>query len=338
MKKVIAILLAMVLCLGLFAGCGPKESDGKTIDTLVVGFVPSREADEIVTATEPLKEMLKAELAKSGYTVNNVEITVGTSFEAVGEGLDAGTIDIGLIPGSTYVLYDDGAEVVLTATRDALSKDSTEAKDWNDGLPTLPMTTDAVGYRSLIIAGPSEVGQALAAKVNAGESLTWDDINSAKWGVSSSTSPAGYVYPTIWLQENFDKKITDLNTAVQTGNYSDSFGRLAAGQLDVIVCYADARRDNATKWTTDFGRTTDIFVETNVIGVTPHIYNDTISISRNAETYSAEFKKAVQDAFINIASTEAGKEVISIYQHKGYVVAVDSDYDNERKAQELMKN
>ena len=336
MRKVIAILLAVVLCLGLFAGCGPKAGDSKTIENLVVGFVPSREMEDIVAATDPLKDMLKVELAKSGYTVNNVEIQVGTSFEMVGEGLDAGTIDIGLIPGSTYVMYDDGADVALTCTRDALSKDSENPKDWNDGKATEPTTEIAIGYRSLIIAGPSEVGQALAKKVNAGEALTWDDINSAKWGVSSSTSPAGYVYPTIWLQENFDKKITDLKTAVQTGNYSDSFGRLAAGQLDVIVCYADARRDNAAKWTTDFGRTKDIFAETNVIGVTPHIYNDTVSVSRNADTYSDEFKKAVQDAFINIASTEAGKEVISIYQHKGYVVAVDSDYDNERKAQELL--
>ena len=68
--------------------------------------------------------------------VGEVEITVGTTYEAVGEGLEAGTIDVGLIPGGTYVLYDDGAEVILTATRNGLSKDSDNAKDWNDGQPT----------------------------------------------------------------------------------------------------------------------------------------------------------------------------------------------------------
>ena len=33
------------------------------------------------------------------------------------------------IPGGTYVLYDDGCDVLLTATRDGLSIDSDSAKD-----------------------------------------------------------------------------------------------------------------------------------------------------------------------------------------------------------------
>ena len=52
---------------------------------------------------DSLKAMLKEELAKEGYEVGEVEITVGTTYEAVGEGLEAGTIDVGLIPGGTYV-------------------------------------------------------------------------------------------------------------------------------------------------------------------------------------------------------------------------------------------
>ncbi|MFR6411357.1 MAG: hypothetical protein ACLUNX_04425 [Angelakisella sp.] len=44
--------------------------------------------------------MLKDELAKEGYEVGEVEITVGTTYEAVGEGLEAGTIDVGLIPAA----------------------------------------------------------------------------------------------------------------------------------------------------------------------------------------------------------------------------------------------
>ena len=106
--------------------------------------------------------MLKDELAKQGYEVGDVEITVGTTYEAVGEGLEAGTIDVGLIPGGTYVLYDDGAEVILTATRDGLSKDSDNAKDWNDGQPTEASDKQAVSYRALFIAGPSDKGQELA--------------------------------------------------------------------------------------------------------------------------------------------------------------------------------
>ena len=60
---------------------------------------------------------------------------------AVGEALAAGTADVGLIPGGTYVLYEDGCDVLLTATRDGLSIDSDNAKDWNDNAPpSLPLS------------------------------------------------------------------------------------------------------------------------------------------------------------------------------------------------------
>ena len=146
-KKALSLLLTGVMCVGLLAGCGgqnteeqqgsgstpdasdTQETGNKTIDTLRIAFVPSREPDEIITATEPLKQMLTDELAKLGYDVGEVDITVGTSYEAVGEALSAGTADVGLIPGGTYVLYDDGCDVLLTATRDGLSIDSDSAKD-----------------------------------------------------------------------------------------------------------------------------------------------------------------------------------------------------------------
>ena len=340
-----ALLLALVMALGLLAGCGDKadgdnagDTDGaKKIETLKVAFVPSREPEEIITVTEPLKQMLKDELAKQGYEVGDVEITVGTTYEAVGEGLEAGTIDVGLIPGGTYVLYDDGAEVILTATRDGLSKDSDNAKDWNDGQPTEASDRQAVSYRALFIAGPSEKGQALAAKVNAGEDLTWEDVSGVNWSVMGSSSPAGYIYPSLWLQEQFDKNITELPHAVQSDSYGSAFARLASGQIDVLCTYADARRDYADKWTSEYAMTNSIWEDTAVIGVTPAIYNDTISVSKSSPIMDDDFKAALSQAFINIGDTEEGKAVISIYSHQGYQPAQASDYDSERAAQKMIQ-
>lgn len=341
MKKVIALLLAAVMALGLLAACGNGNAQNaggsKKIETLRVAFVPSREPSEIITATEPLKQMLKDELTALGWEIGDVEITVGTTYEAVGEGLVAGTIDVGLIPGGTYVLYDDGAEVILTATRDGLSKDSDEAKDWNDGAPTETSDKQAVSYRALMIAGPSDKGQALIAKVNSGEALTWEDVNSANWSVMGTSSPAGYIYPALWLQDHFGKGISDLSSAVQADSYASAFARLASGQVDVLVTYADARRDYAERWNSEFGRTASIWEETGVIGVTAPIYNDTISVSKNSDIMSDELIAALQDAFINIGNTDAGKEVIAIYSHNGYQKANPADYDNERAAQKLIQ-
>lgn len=310
----------------------------KEIKELKVSFVPSKDPEQIITATDPLKDLLKAQLETEGYKVENVTIDVGTTYEAVGEALTAGTTDIGFIPGGTYALYDDGADVILTATRAGLSNDSDAPKDWNDNKPTDPTDQQATYYRSLVIAGPTEKGKALSEKVNAGEALTWEDLDGANWAVMSTSSSAGYIYPTLWLQNNYNKSITDLSHVVTSDSYGSSFARLAAGQVDILVAYADARRDYVEKWTTELGRTASIWDETNVIGVTQGIYNDTISVSKKSDLMDDAFKSALQKAFIAIAQTDKGKEVIAVYSHEGYQEAKSEDYDNERKAQEIIKS
>ena len=90
MKRLTATLLAAAMCMGTFAGCGSNTEEttdnsnagaaaGETaaattesqtasaenvhLDALNVYFVPSRDPEEIVTATEPLSDLLKNELA-----------------------------------------------------------------------------------------------------------------------------------------------------------------------------------------------------------------------------------------------------------------------------------
>lgn len=126
--------------------------------------MPSRDPQEIITATEPLKDLLKTELASLGYDVDKIDITVGTNYEAVGEALSAGTTDIGFIPGGTYVLYDDGAEVILTATRAGLNNDSDNPADWNQNEPTEATAAQAISYRGILIAGPSAKVKSLQRK------------------------------------------------------------------------------------------------------------------------------------------------------------------------------
>ncbi|WP_026478442.1 phosphate/phosphite/phosphonate ABC transporter substrate-binding protein [Alkaliphilus transvaalensis] len=346
MKKMLILAMSILLVVSLLAGCGSsnntsgeKDEDGIiNHETLVVYFVPSREPSEIIAATGPLKDLLQDALLEEGYNFDDIIIEVGTSYEAVGEALGAGTAHVGFIPGGTYVLYDDSAEVILTATRAGLNKDSEKAIDWNDGQPTQGTTDQVTYYRSILVAGPSEKGQAISAKVNNGEEITLEDLDALNWGVRSSSSSAGYIYPSIWLQQNYGAALTDLSNIVQTDSYGSTMARLASGQIDVGVIFADARRDYENNWVTEYGRTESIWDETNVIAVTPGIYNDTISVSKSADIMDADLIKALQNAFINIAATEEGKEVIAIYSHEGYKPAKSSDYDNEREAQRILRS
>ena len=344
-KKISALLLSLALCTGLLAGCGagetaeaPSDTDVQQVDSLKIAFSPYADADLISESTEPLEELLKAKLLEKGYDVGEIDMTVGTSYTAVGEALSAGSADLGFISGGNYVLFSDDCDVLLTALRYAINKDSENPADWNDG--TIEENTEDMStyYRCILLAGPSEKGQELLSKVNAGEELTWDDLNSATWAVLNPTSASGYIYPSLWLQENFEKNITDLPHAVQSDSYGSAFARLASGQVDIVCTYADARRDYEDEWTGEYGMTNSIWDDTAVVGVTPAIYNDTISVSKTSPIMDDDFKAALSEAFINIGNTEEGKEVIAIYSHNGYLPAKSSDYDSERAAQEMIQS
>ncbi len=339
MKKLLLVLTVFMFVFTL-ASCQREEK------TLTVMFVPSRDSQKILDATEPLKRMLKEELSAAGYDFDEIVIEVGTSYEAAGEAMNAGTADIGFLPGGTYVLYaeDGNINVALTATRAGLSKDYPDAVDWNDDMATEGDSESQVTYyRGLIIAGTSAKARAISTKVNNEETITWEDMNDLQWCVRSASSSSGYIYPTLWLMENFDgKKITDLDNVTTTGGYGESMAALASGNCDVATFYADARRTYEDTWVGDstdadnpgYDREDTIWAETDVIGVTDKIYNDTISVS--TITVDQDLLEAIQQAFINIAATDDGALVLAIYSHEGYVEALDADYDTERDAQEAL--
>ena len=171
MKKIVSLLLALAMVLG----CAAAMADNIKMDKLTFQFVPSKDADVSITGTANLPELIIAEMAKLGYDIGEVDISVGTSYEATGEAMSAGTIDVGWLPGGTYAIYsaDKEVDVILTATRAGLSNDSTDPWTWNgDENKTLPTDQQVTFYRALIYATPSEYGRQLAAKVNAHEALT----------------------------------------------------------------------------------------------------------------------------------------------------------------------
>ena len=343
MKKFLAIVL--VLC-ALCTLSAVAFADNQHFDKLTLEFVPSKDADVIIAGTANLPELVQSEMARLGYDIDEVDITVGTSYDATGEAMSAGAIDIGWLPGGTYALYSDDTDVILTATRNGLSNDSENPADWNgEANKTLKNGPQVTFYRALIYAAPTEYGKMLADKVNAGEALTWEDLDGATWAVQKTSSSAGYIYPALWLMQNYDgKKISDLSkvTPLDSG-YGTAFSMAAAEQVDVIVCYADGRNDYEASWNlpTDqqdetgkqgMGRSASIWDELNVIGVTDGIYNDTVSISKESPYYTPELVEALQNCFINIINTEEGKAIFDVYSHTGYAKAVDSDYDGARAA------
>jgi len=342
MKKLLSLFALVVLSVTLIA-CGGNAAPAtnepvKDIPELVVYFVPSRDPEEIITATAPLANILKTQLAERGFNVDNVRIEVGTSFDAVGQAMAAGTADIGFIPGGTYVLFENEVTGILTATRAGLNKDSGVARDWNDGLPTTPTDTQVDSYRAIIIAGPSARGQELAQIINNGGELTWDQINEANWAVLAPSSPAGFIYPNVLLTSLFGHGFNDLAHITQVDGYATSMTMLASGQIDLMPIFADGRQSWATNWTEDFGRDASIWDETNVVFVTEPIFNDTISVSNESPNMSPELITALQEIFMALPETQEGRDIIAVYNHQGYKIFNSANYDSTRAAQEFLRN
>ena len=129
--------------------------------------------------------------------------------------------------------------------------------------------------------------------------------------------------------------MTDLAHTVTIDSYGSGSARLASGQIDVLPMYADARRDFADAWTSTYGQKESIWAETNVIGVTPAIYNDGILVSKESKIMTPEFQKALKAAIKDMGTTEDGKKVLAVYSHKGYKDAKESDYKSEFAAEKL---
>jgi phosphonate transport system substrate-binding protein len=340
MRKLLAILLSALMLCSAAAGL----AEVVVIDELSVVFVPSASVEEMLTASEPLKALLQEELAKSGFEVKNVKIDVGTDYAVVGEGMISGTVDVGFLPALTYALYsDDGVDVILCSTRAGHNTTSDDFRDWNIVVENDP-TIVASGYRSLIYVNAlTEKGADLLAKAEAG-TLTWDDVNSAKWALGNPGSGASYVYPSIWLNKTFGegvgeskKTVENLANATFGGSYPDNLETVVLGQADIYCGFADTRTNDyaqpafAAAYPELAAEGKTVFDCLKVIGLSDMIMNDTISVG-NANYITDELKAALQQAFINIIQTEEGRATVKPYSHTGYVVVQDSDFEGARAA------
>ena len=315
---------------------------GTRIDTLTVMYVPSRSGEEIIEGTADLGELLISGFRARGFEVGNVVIRLSNDYASAGLELVEGSVDVAYLPAAVYAMYGDQVQLALTATRDMLSNDSTTPSEWNgmDHKTEVLSGVQVCYYKSLIYAAPTDIGQALAAKVNAGGILTWEDISGCRWAVTTSDSAHGYIYPNLWLKESFNKKLTDLPNVTEM-EYPEAFQKAAAEEVDIIVCYADGRLDYENHWNSEWGRPGSIWTELNVVGVTPNIYNDTLCLSkagvnRNVLTNPA-FMKAFQEIMVKLPESEEGQRVLGIYSHTGYMPSQNTDYEITRSAINAMR-
>ncbi len=111
MKKIFSTIAAAILVLSLFGGNAFAQGD--IPDKLVLGMVPSREADAIVDSLGPIADMLSERL------LIPVETFVSTNFVGLVEAIGTGRVDIGLFGPAALVQAMDayGAVPIVASVR-----------------------------------------------------------------------------------------------------------------------------------------------------------------------------------------------------------------------------
>lgn len=343
------IILVLIICISIIS-CANKESANSNSTTahkkeMTFSLIPAKDSDKIVKSLAGLDLILKESYASEGYLIDKVNVKIADSYNAVGEALSSGQSDLALMSAGIFTIFSDDIVAVLGATRAAISIDSENPMDYNDeNNPPNNNGKPMQHYRSLIMATPSPYGKILAKKVAEGEKLTWEDINKAKWSVLNNTSSTGYIYPAIWLKENYNKTFKDLKNLKIVNDHSQQIQLAASEESDIIVTFADYRIENEHTWNLatnqiydskpGLGREKTIWEELKVIGVSKPIYFVVLAANNDLDK---EFIDVSKKVFLKIMDNPKVKEVFGMFNIAGFDETSDERYLEIKKALDSIK-
>ena len=201
------LVLVLIATIAL-AGCGGAGGGGGSAsgdEPLRVGLIPNENPEEVEAQYQPLEDYLKKELGRE------VELSVPTTYNAVGEAMVSGELDLAYFGGLTYVQARQRADVHPLFTE-------------------VNPRTGTTKYRSVIIVpADSDVRNV-------------EDLEGGDFAFGSVSSTSGSLYPAIMLNQAGLDYRTDLGEVVYTGGHDTTAqavanGRVAAGGLEDRILY-----------------------------------------------------------------------------------------------------
>lgn len=282
-------------------------------DTLVLGLVPSREADVLVENAQPLGDALSEAL---GITV---ETFVPQDYTALTEAMASGQADIGAFGplGIVRAIERANVEFILQSERfGSLTYHTQYMTSDPDTYCLDDVVTDEDGFsycNGTMEASEGPVGDDAIALIEEGTNLAFVD----------PTSTSGYLIPALqMLQAGID---LDALNSTFSGGHDASVIAVYNGDVAVGLSFDDARGIVSEEFP-------DVGEKVVVFAYSQEIPNDGFVIRSDLPD---SLKQAVVDAMLEYASTDEGKEVLnSIYEIDDIVEADPSVLDVVRDADE----
>ncbi len=201
MKSLLAKLLAVAVVASLIPFAAFAQ-DGDVPTELVLGMVPSREADAIVDSLEPLAALLSERL------LIPVDTFISTNYVGLVEAMGNGRVDIGFFGPSAMVQAIDryGAVPITASVR--------------FGSPT---------YKSQFNVrcdGPIQ---------------SFEDLDGATISFVDPGSASGYQFPYVFLKNQYGIDANTDMESIFAGSHDASVLAIYNGDVDVAVSFNDAR-------------------------------------------------------------------------------------------------
>jgi phosphonate transport system substrate-binding protein len=289
----------------------PSAGAGEMPDELVIGFVPSREADALVETIQPVADYLSEQL---GIPVEGV---VTTDYTGLVTAMESDQAHIGAFGPFSLLQARDraGAEIILQSERFGSATYHTQfmTNDPDKYCDDEPVTFLNCNGTADADSGP--VAEEKIATIEEGTTVSFVEQASA----------SGYIFPaTILLNNDIDPE-TGI-TPLFAGGHDSSVIAVCEGDAEVGVAFDDARTAAETEC--------DVANEVVVFAYGPEIPNDGWAV---AGDLPQELKDQIKQALLDFSASEEGAQILNdIYEIDALVEAdLDSFTIVEEAARQL---
>lgn len=201
--KRFASLVLVVLMLCLVAVPAFAMKNGETPKRLVLGMVPSREADKLVQNLEPLAEILTQEIGVDVVTY------ISTSYNGLIEAMGKGKVDIGMFGPFGMVLAEDRYQVEIIV--------------------------NTVRY------GSNEYRAQFNVRTESGIE-TLEDLKGKTIAFVDAASASGYLFPYVYLKNQVGIDPEKDITYIFAGGHDAGVLSVYNGDVDCSLSFTDARK------------------------------------------------------------------------------------------------
>ncbi len=313
----VAIMMFAVACTsGGDASPGTDESEAPSgpaawPDEIVMGFVPSREADTLVEDIDAMTEALAAALSEEAGREITVEGFVPSDYTGLVTAMESGQAHIGAFGPFSLLQARDraGAEIILQSERFGSATYHTQFmtndpdKYCDDEPVVVDEETGWMNCNGTADADEGPVAEEKIAEIEAGTTVSFVEQASA----------SGYIFPaTIFLNNGIDPE-TDLD-AIFAGGHDASVVAVCDGDAEVGVAFDDARGAAETEC--------DIAENVVVFAYGPEIPNDGWAVAGDLPD---DLKEAIKQALLDYAGTEEGQATLNEIYEIDALVEADLD-------------